>query len=70
MSDTSKVELVFNFFGHFLQCVFSLRGGCFLPKPLHGRGCAQSTNVLALVMLFCLQLLLKRGATTRSFQNP
>ena len=44
---------------------FFLRGGGgFLPRRLHGRCCTQSTNILALVMRVCVQLLLERGART------
>ena len=43
----------------------------FLPKHLCGRCCHKRTDVLALVMrFFFVQLLLKRGATTPSSQNP
>ena len=47
---------------------FFMQGG-LLPRRLRGRCCAQSTDVLALVMRFCVQLLLNRGATTPSSSN-
>ena len=42
-----------------------MRGGGFLPRLLRGRSCTQSTDVLALLMRFCVQLL-EREATERS----
>ena len=50
---------------------FFMRGRGSLPRRLRDRCCAKSTDVLALVMRFCVQLLLlKRGATTPSSSKP
>ena len=60
----------FQFLGSFLQCVFCLeRRMLCLPRHLRGRCCAQKTDVPALVMRFCVRLLLNREATTPSSLN-
>ena len=46
-----------------------MRGGGLLPGRLRGRCCTQSTDVPALVMRFCMQLLLGRGFTSPSSLN-
>ena len=44
-------------------------GGGLLPRRLRDRCCTQSTEVPTLVMLLCVQLLLKRGGATPSSLN-
>ena len=54
----------------FSQCVFSFVEGDCLSRRLCCGCCHQSTDDLPPMMRFCVQLLLKRGATTPSSQNP
>ena len=70
MRDTSKQKRVFQLVGSF-RCahfLFFLVKGEFSPDS-SCRCCTQCTDVPALVMRFCVQLLLERGATTPSSLN-
>ena len=68
MSDTSKLERVFQFLRKFLAVrVFLERR--LLSRHLRGRCCTQKTDVLALVMRCGVQLLLTRGTTEPSSTN-
>ena len=65
-----RLECVLQCLGSVQECVFFLRGRGVLPRHLRGGCGAQRTDVLALVMRFGVQLLLKRGATGPSSINP
>ena len=66
LSDASRLECFFNVLTvHVSLCK---REKNFLPDTC-ASGLAQRTDVPALVLRFCVQLLLKRGATTLSSRD-